>query len=121
MKQDINNTTDIKKVVDQFYAKVKSDETIRHFFNNMREEHWQKHLLVMYAFWENVLFHTGEYNGKPLETHRRIHQQNPVGFVHFHRWLSLFTATVDESFAGKNADKMKEHARGIAAVMQQKI
>lgn len=38
-----------KKVVDVFYKKIKVDEMLQHMFINVK---WQKHLPVMYDFWE---------------------------------------------------------------------
>lgn len=121
MKTDLNNVDDIRKVIARFYSKVKEDATIGFFFGAMAGDDWHRHEEVMCAFWENVLFHTGSYSGNPLATHRVINQANPVLPAHFSRWLALFNETVDALFSGQNAQKMKDHARGIAGIMQQKM
>jgi hemoglobin len=51
-KKDITTRSDLEKVVDVFYEKIKLDEILKHMFTNV---HWRKHLPVMYDFWENVL------------------------------------------------------------------
>ena len=61
MKKDISNNKDIEKLVNLFYEKVKKDTTIAPFF--LDDFDWDKHLKIMYKFWENVLFYTGNYNG----------------------------------------------------------
>ena len=38
----------------------------------------------------------------------------PVSAEHFTRWLDLFKQTVDENFAGENADRAKNAASSIA-------
>lgn len=121
MKPDISNKEDIKIIVQLFYAKVKTDDSIGFFFSDTVSVNWEKHLPVMCAFWENVLFYTGEYEGNPLETHRRIHVQHTTTATHFKRWIELWNKTIDAHFAGPHADKMKNHAKAIAAVMIKKI
>lgn len=121
MKKDITNKDDIKLLVDTFYDKVKSDELIAGFFTTVVQVNWEKHLPVMYAFWENVLFHQGGYAGNPMVQHQQLHQKSPMSAAHFSRWLQLFGETVDALFAGEQAEIMKQRATSIATVMQIKI
>lgn len=121
MKRDISSRADIDKIVNLFYEKVKSDEIIGHFFTNVIKVDWDKHIPKMSEFWENVLFYTGDYEGNPLETHRNIHARENTNAEHFDRWQQLFDEVINKYYAGPNVEKMKQHARAIAAVMQQKI
>ena len=105
-KKDITTRSDLEKVVDVFYKKIKVDEMLQHMFINVK---WQKHLPVMYDFWENVLFHTGNYNGNPMEK------------SHFDQWVLLFNETINELYTGENAEKLKDRAKNIAVIMQMKI
>ncbi|NLR78225.1 group III truncated hemoglobin [Chitinophaga eiseniae] len=121
MKPDLTNKADIRIVVDEFYGKIKSDPVVGIFFTKVVAINWEAHLPTMCAFWENVLFYTGEYEGNPLDTHRKIHLQYHTRPEHFNRWLELFDETIDRHYAGPNADKMKYRAKAIATVMQQKM
>ncbi|HOZ86056.1 MAG TPA: group III truncated hemoglobin [Niabella sp.] len=121
MKRDISTRADIEKIVNLFYEKVKSDELISHFFTNVINVDWEKHLPKMCDFWENVLLYTGDYEGNPLDTHRSIHTRHSTQAEHFDRWQQLFDEVIMQSFAGPLAEKMKQHAKAIAAVMQQKM
>src|SRR5690606_17043037 len=121
MKPDISSKEDIKKIMEVFYEKVLEDETIGFFFSQVVAINWEKHLPQMCAFWENVLFFTGEYEGNPIVTHRQIHQKHATQPAHFERWMQLFDQTVDAFFAGTNAEKMKQHSKAIATVMMQKL
>jgi hemoglobin len=121
MKKDIENREDIQLLVDTFYDKVKPDPIIGHIFTELVKVHWEKHLPVMYDFWENTLFFTGTYEGNPMEMHRRLHQAIPLTAAHFNQWIKLFTSTVDELFEGKKALLAKQRAVSIATVMQIKI
>jgi hemoglobin len=121
MKKDIENIDDIKLLVNTFYDKVKADKIIGYIFNDIAKVNWEKHLPVMYDFWENVIFFTGSYTGNPMTAHVKMH--NVVHFTtdHFERWIKLFTSTVDELFEGDKAELVKQRAISIATVMQLKI
>ncbi len=121
MKKDIQDRSDIERVVTLFYDKVKNDKEIGFFFTQVVKINWETHLPVMCSFWENVLFFTGNYDGDPLTTHRNVHQKYRTGATHFQRWLALFVQSVDDLYEGAKAEAMKEHARKIAAVMLKNI
>ncbi|GAB2829698.1 group III truncated hemoglobin [Ferruginibacter profundus] len=121
MKKDIESKNDIELLVNTFYEKVKADESIGYIFTDLVKVNWQKHLPVMYNFWENSLFYTGSYEGNPMEMHKHLHRAIPLSAAHFKQWILLFTNTVDELFEGKTADLAKQRAISIATVMQIKI
>jgi hemoglobin len=121
MKRDIASKEDIKLLVDSFYEKIKADEIIAYFFNDVAQVNWEKHLPVMYSFWENVLFHQGGYSGNPMVQHQQLHRKSPLSADHFRRWLQLFTQTVDDLFKGNHAEIIKQRAGNIATVMQIKL
>ena len=121
MKKDIATTDDIQLLVDTFYEKVKADATIGYIFTEMVKVNWEKHLPVMYKFWENSLFYTGSYEGNPMELHKHLNRIIPLSADYFKQWTLLFTTTVDELFEGKTAALAKQRAVSIATVMQIKI
>lgn len=116
--KDLENRLDIEIVVNSFYNKVRQDDMINFMFDHVN---WEKHLPIMYEFWDNVLFYTGNYTGNPMEKHQMAHNRNPMTAAHFERWLSLFDMTVNELFMGYNANLLKERAKSIATIMQLKI
>lgn len=121
MKKDIENKNDIELLVRSFYEKVKADDTIGFIFNDITKVNWEKHLPVMFNFWENVLFYTGAYEGNPMNIHQHINRVVPLTKRHFKRWEELFTKTVDELFEGTNALLAKQRALSISTLMQMKI
>ena len=121
MKKDIANRTDIERLVDLFYEKVKSDETIGYFFTDVVKVNWIQHLPIMYDFWENAVFYSGSYNGNPMLQHTAIHSISPFTMKHFQQWNQLFNDSVDELFEGEKASLIKQRAQSIATVMQIKI
>ena len=121
MKKDIENREDIVVLINTFYEKVKKDEVIGYIFNDVAKVNWEKHLPVMYDFWENVIFFTGSYTGNPMTAHKQLNQKTPLNTEHFQEWIKLFTKTVDELFEGDKAELTKQRAISIATVMQIKI
>ena len=121
MKNDIKDRTDIEHLVNTFYDKVKQDELIGFIFNDIAKVNWDKHLPVMYDFWESVIFLTNKYAGNPMAQHMQLNKRVKLTQEHFQRWLQLFISTVDELFDGKKADLTKEKAGSIAAIMEAKI
>lgn len=121
MKRDIENRADIELLVNEFYRKVTEDDVIGFIFSDIVKMNWEKHLPVMYDFWDNALFFTGTYSGNPMNLHKHLHHIRPLDSKHFSRWVDLFLATVDEYFEGEKASLARQRAISIAAVMEEKI
>jgi hemoglobin len=111
---DILARTDIIRLVDTFYEKVKTDSLIGPVFSHLD---WPKHVPTMYNFWSSVLLGDLSYQGNPFEKHVSL----KINSSHFKRWLELFNATVDELFIGSKAIEAKDRAKSIAAVFQHKL
>jgi hemoglobin len=121
MKKDIQGIEDIKVLVDHFYQQVVKDPVIGYIFTDSIKVNWERHLPLMYSFWENTLFYTGGYSGNPMMIHQRIHQLIQLNSDQFDRWIKLFCASVDNLFAGEKAELAKQRAVSIATVMKIKI
>ena len=121
MKKDILTREDIEILVNKFYGKIKKDELIGYIFTDIRHVNWEKHLPVMYDFFENMLFFTGSYTGNPMEVHKHLSRLFPLTPAHFTRWILLFNTSVDELFEGKTAELVKQRAKNISTIMQIKI
>jgi hemoglobin len=120
-REDIRDRKDIKLLVNSFYEKIKADDLLGYIFLDIARVNWEKHLPVMYDFWESVIFFSGSYNGNPMITHRKLDQVVKLTPDHFKRWIRLFTETVDEHFFGEKAELAKQRATSIATVMQLKV
>jgi len=121
MKSDIAGREDIELMVRAFYDKVKIDPVIGPIFNDVANINWEKHLPVMFDFWENTIFFTGGYSGNPMKPHQELNRIFPLQEKHFSRWLELFKCTVDELFVGEKAELAKQRAMSIAMIMQVKF
>ncbi len=117
MKNDINTFDDIRKLVDNFYNKIREDNLLGNVFNTIIQDRWPEHLEKMYSFWETVLLNEHTYFGSPFPPHAQL----PVKKEHFNRWLFLFFETVDTHFIGVKADKAKMQGQRMAEMFLSKI
>jgi hemoglobin len=111
---DITTRNDIELLVDRFYDQVRTNEILASFF---RDVNWPAHLPIMYSFWSSAILGEQSYRGNPFQKHLPL----AIGKEHFTEWLRLFKKTVDDNFAGENADQIKSRAEGIAGVFQYKM
>jgi hemoglobin len=121
MKPDIQSRPDIEQLVDSFYAGLKEDDLLGPIFLASIGDRWDQLLPRMYTFWENVLFHSGGYQGNPMAVHLHLHQQFPMSPAHFERWLTAWETNVRRQFAGPNADNIVLRAHNIGHIMAQKL
>lgn len=121
MKKDIEPGKDVELLINTFYRKVNADPVIGYIFYDVVHVNWEKHLPVMYRFWENALFFSGGYFGNPLLIHKHLNKMFPLTSEHFNTWNKLFSSTVDELFEGEKASLAKQRAISISTVMQLEI
>ncbi len=121
MKNDINSREDIILLVDSFYQKVQLNDKIGPIFTQIAKVDWQHHLPKMYVFWESILFGKATYKGNPMHTHFAINDKAPLQTAEFDTWKNLFYQTVDDLFAGPNAETIKQKAQSIADLMHFKL
>ncbi len=121
MKKEIENITDIKLLVDNFYQKVILDKTIAHFFIDVIPVDWDVHLPIMYSFWDTLLFGSMSYKGNPMLKHIALSQKEKLDKLHFDTWIKLWEETIDELFFGEKALEAKKKAQNIKALMMYKI
>src|SRR5690606_11876971 len=101
VKEDIKDLTDIKRMVDEFYATVQNDNLIGPIFNAVIQNRWPEHLEKMYTFWQTILLETHTYQGRPFPPHAQL----PIEKEHFDRWLQLFEAILNKLFLGPVAEE----------------
>src|SRR6476661_6226371 len=118
---DLHGRAEIETLVNTFYQKVRGDDVLGFIFEDVAGTDWSTHLPKMYAFWETVLFRSGGYSGNPVAAHARLTPLTAMGKPQFDRWQLLFRGTVDELFAGPNAEHIKNCASDMANVIFSRI
>ncbi|MDO7135751.1 group III truncated hemoglobin [Algibacter lectus] len=122
MKKDLETRDDIYLLVSFFYIKVRKDEVLSPFFNDVIKD-WDAHLERLTTFWEASLFFKTKYTGNPLETHIKVDadNKNTITEQHFGLWLNLWLETIDELFEGDFAQNAKFKARKMGSFLYLKI
>jgi hemoglobin len=101
----------IRRLVDGFYAKVRSDPELAPIFGRIIPGDWEAHLATMRNFWSSVMLTSGRYKGNPVAVHLRIEGIEPA---QFDRWLQLFGETCGELFEEELAAVFRGKAARIA-------
>lgn len=121
-KLDINDREAIYQLVLCFYEKAIEDPVIGFFFTQVKPLDLETHVPKVVDFWEAMLFGASiidrnKYTGNMLNAHMSIDHKARIQTGHFTRWLYLFHESIDESFKGKNADRLKQRATKMAESM----
>lgn len=118
---DIQNQDDLYLLVDEFYKKLLSDNSISYIFTNVVKIKIEEHLPILVNFWSQAILGTGGYTKNLTDIHLNINKIEKLTPELFKIWLHLFYTSVDENFVGQNAEKIKTQALNIATVMEIKI
>jgi len=117
--KDIESRTDIERLVNRFYAKIRTDETLGIIFDShIPDDKWPEHLAKLADFWETNLFGVPKFKGNPTQKHYQVdaNLHYTIDQKHFGRWLQLWFETIDECFEGALADRAKNAARRMSTV-----
>ena len=118
---DIQTQKDLYLLVDEFYKKLLSDNSISYIFTDIVKIKIEEHLPILVTFWSQAILGTGGYTRNLTQIHLDIDKKEPLTPELFAIWLNHFNTTVDENFTGVNAEKIKTQALSLATIMQIKI
>lgn len=118
---DIQNQDDLYLLVDEFYKKLLSDESISYIFTDIVKIKLEEHLPILVTFWSQGILGTGGYTKNLTQIHLDIDAKEPLTPELFKIWLNHFYTSVDENFKGEKAEQIKTQALSIATVIQIKI
>ncbi len=119
--KDIENQHDLLLLVDEFYKRLLRDEDINYIFTDVVKIKIEEHLPILVTFWSQAILGTGGYTNNLTQIHLEVNKKSHLSPELFEIWLHHFNQTVDDIFAGNNAEKIKTNALNIATVLQIKI
>lgn len=120
-KPDLDTRSEIHDLVVRFYREVVFDELLGPVFGEVAEVDWSVHIPKLIDFWCRVLLNHPGYDGYVLGPHQYVHELEAFRLELFDRWYLLFVASVDEGWRGPKAQKAKDHAARIAAMLAKKL
>ncbi|MFA9272352.1 MAG: group III truncated hemoglobin [Baekduiaceae bacterium] len=118
---DIETRADIERLTRAFYEKALADTMIGYLFTDVAQLDLEAHLPDIADFWETILLGGDAYRGGAFAVHADLNAKSPLRGGHFNRWVTLWTQTVDELFAGERADEAKRHAQRVAAAFHRRL
>lgn len=118
---DLASRADVEVLVRAFYLRAFADPLLGPIFRDVARMDLEAHLPVMCDFWQTVLFRAGLYRRNALQVHADLHAVFPLSSEGFARWLSLWTATVDDHFQGDKAELAKTQAARIAYSISRRL
>jgi hemoglobin len=101
----------IRRLVDEFYVKIRADRKLGPIFERAIPGDWGPHLATMRDFWSSVMLTSGRYKGNPVVKHQKV---EGIALPLFDRWLALFDETCDELFNDAISENFGIKARRIA-------
>ena len=119
--KDIEKRSDVEFLVDEFYKEVVEDEEIGYFFNEVIKLDWEKHIPIMYDFWDSTLLGAMNYKGNPMVKHISLDKKSQMKSEHFQRWLHLWEQTLIKNFRGDKADEALNRAKHISKLIEYNI
>lgn len=119
--RDIETRADCEELVRAFYARAMADTMIGYLFTDVAHLDLEEHVPVITSFWETILLGGPSYRGGAFGPHARLHAKAQLRTGHFERWLALWSATVDERFAGPRAELAKAHAQRVARAFSRRL
>ncbi len=117
-REELATRADVDRLLRTFYERALVDPLLAPVFETLAVVGLDEHLPVVGDFWEQILFRTVRYQGHFGPVHEALHRQHDLTDDRFERWLALWCDTVDESFAGVDAERAKSKARAMAAALQ---
>jgi hemoglobin len=121
MKKEIKTREDIEWIVNSFYEKLFNDHRIAYLFTDVAHINLETHLPPLCDFWESILFDKNDYAKNVMNIHMDLHRKSPLTQEHFQIWLQHLFETIDSTYEGVLAQKMKDRANGIAYIMKTKV
>jgi len=118
---DLRDSDDVDRLVSEFYGQELVDDLLGPIFTDIAHMDLDHHLPIICDFWETVLSRAGLYQRNALAIHVSLNARAPLGAKHFDRWLSLWSSTIDEHFAGEKAELAKVQGARIAGSIQRRL
>jgi hemoglobin len=118
---DIASRADCERLVREFYTRAFADPIIGFLFTDVAKLDLEAHIPRITAFWETILLGAHSYGGGAFRPHAALHAKVPLLRGHFDRWVTIWSETVDDLFAGERAEHAKAHARRVAHAFRRRL
>jgi len=108
----------IKKLVINFYQKVRNDEMLGPIFNEVAKVDWGHHIPLICQFWNSIMLKTNEYHSNAYRKHVILGEKTNLTEAHFTRWLMLFQQEAFTHLPAEEAQLITDKATMIASSLK---
>lgn len=115
MTDPLVSEDDIRRLVPEFYARVRLDPLLGPIFNGAIAD-WPHHLEKLQDFWSSVMLTSGRYKGQPMQAH--VRHETAMTREAFACWLGLWRETTEELLSPEAAAAFQDKAGRIAESLQ---
>ena len=112
--RDVATEPDLITLMRAFYDRATIDPILGPKFEGVDIE---AHIPVIVEFWKGIVVGGSNYRGSPPQAHAHLELEKQ----HFEVWIPLFHRTVDDLFAGENAETLKSRAVAIGGILQHSL
>lgn len=119
--RDLDSGSQIHDLVVDFYREIVFDDLLAPVFGEVAEVDWALHIPKLIDYWCRVLLDEPRYQGFILAPHQHVHDLEAFRPELFDRWYTLFVASVDNGWAGPNAERAKAHAARMAGTLARRL
>jgi hemoglobin len=114
--RDLDTTDEVTELAVRQYVDICQDPILEPYFDfGPGFTDWDAHVRAAADYWSRTLFESPNRDADAvLERFRRRHERVPFTVEAFDRWLDIFHTTVDQGWAGPNAEHLKKRATGLA-------
>jgi hemoglobin len=109
VRHDVETVADVELLVRRFYRAAIPDPQLGPIFHDFGVD-WSVHIPKLVDFWAARILDRPGYAGNAVGAHQPVLDRCGFGTAELERWLELWGETVDELFAGPNADRAKSRA-----------
>jgi len=117
---DLSTPAGIHDLVTRFYREIVFDDLLAPVFE-VAEVDWTIHLPNLIDYWCWIILGPPRFGGAVTATHRQLHAHQAITPALCDRWFTLWSSTIDDSWAGPCADKAKTHAVALMAGMAKHV
>lgn len=121
VRKDLDSRTEIHNLVVHFYREIAFDPILDPIFEEVAEVDWAIHMPRLTNYWCRVLLGENSYDGMLLAAHQHVHRLEAFEPVLFDRWYELWVDSIEEHWAGPNAEKAKSHAAHIMTFLARRL
>ena len=111
----------IDRLLDTFYARVRTHAVLAPIFDEAIGDDWDDHLVIIRSFWVTFIFGGDVYTGDAYTRDMGAIHKNltSVRREHFVIWLELFKSALDDTAPGPEAvDYLMVRAERVAGNLQ---